>query len=428
MKTISSLLPGIFTAVFFCTFAIPAASQSTFVLEADNLFDGTDLHHNWSVIINGNRISTVGPSDQIESPESAVVLSFTDATILPGLIEGHSHVLLHPYDETSWNDQVLVESEAERVARGVNHLRKTLEAGFTTIRDLGSEGAGYADVGLKTTVEKNIIPGPRMIVSGRAIVATGSYGPKGFHSGVRVPLGAEAADGARLQAVTRDQIGKGADFIKVYADYRWGPGGTAEPTFSEDELSLIVATAKSSGRQTVAHASSPEGMRRAILAGVTSIEHGDDGTQEIWDLMKEKGVVLYPTIAAGYSISTYNGWDPSTDEPPRVKNKAQSFREAVRAGVTIGMGGDVGVYPHGENALEMELMVNYGMTPLEVLRSATSVNADTFELASSIGRIKPGLLADIVVVSGNPIDDVTAIRDVLVVIKDGEIIVDNRER
>ena len=227
------------------------------------------------------------------------VLQLDGHTVLPGLIDLHTHLLLHPYDETPWNDQVLKESEAERVARAVNHVRDSLLAGVTTMRDLGSEGAGYADVGIRDSIDKGIIPGPRLLVAGRAIVATGSYGPKGFHERVDVPLGAETADGFDdLVRVVRDQIGRNVDFIKVYADYRWGPDGTAQPTFTQAELETIVEVTRSSGRPVVAHASTAEAMRRAVLAGVETIEHGDGGTPEVWALTREHGVALCPTLAS----------------------------------------------------------------------------------------------------------------------------------
>jgi imidazolonepropionase-like amidohydrolase len=306
------------------------------------------------------------------------------------------------------------------VARATVHARKTLLAGFTTVRDLGSEGAGYADVGLKQAIDENIIIGPRMIVAGRAIVATGSYGPKGYDLDSHVMLGAEPADGQDLIRVVRDQIGKGADVVKVYADYRWGLHEEARPTFSIEELKLVVETAASSGRGVVAHASTAEGMRRAILAGVETIEHGDNGTAEVFALMKEKGVALCPTIAAGDAVSQYRGWKKGTDpEPQRIRNKRESFKLALRSGVTICAGGDVGVFAHGDNARELELMVEYGMSPIDVLRSTTSVNAKVFHIGDETGSIRPGLKADIVVVKGDPSRTISDIRAVQLVMKDG---------
>ncbi|RMF21527.1 MAG: amidohydrolase family protein, partial [Bacteroidetes bacterium] len=283
------------------------AQESGLLLRPQWLFDGQALHEGWEVWVEGAHIRAAGPVGTLPAPEGSEVLELQGQTLLPGLIEGHSHILLHPYDETSWNDQVLKESWAERVARATVHLRKNLEAGFTTLRDLGTEGAGYADVGLRESIEKGILRGPRLLVAGRAIVATGSYGPKGFAPHVHPPLGAEEADGDDLIRVVRDQIGHGVDFIKVYADYRWGPQGEARPTFTREELETIVRVAASSGRPVVAHAATAEGMRRAVLAGVQTIEHGDAGTPEVFRLMAERGVALCPTLAAADAVLQYRG-------------------------------------------------------------------------------------------------------------------------
>jgi imidazolonepropionase-like amidohydrolase len=408
--------------IFALLMAHLSHAQTPIVLRPANVFDGQEMHAGWTVVITGDKIAAAGPADKISTSADARTIDLPNETLMPGMIEGHSHLFLHPYNETSWNEQVTNESFALRTARATAHALKTLQAGFTTIRDLGTEGAGYGDVGIKEAIEQGIIPGPRMIVVTRAIVARGSYGPK-LSTELDLPQGAQEASGVdEIVSAAREQIGKGADWVKLYADYRWGKGEPSRPTFSEEEMAAAVKAAHSAGRPVAAHAISAEGMRRAAMAGVDTIEHGDDGTPEVFKLMKSKGVAFCPTVAAGDAVSQYQGWKKGSDpEPERIRKKRESMRAARDAGVTFIMGGDVGVFAHGDNAREMELLVHeYGFSPLEIVRQATSGNAKIFKLDDR-GRISPGLLADLISVSGDPSKDVAALRQVRLVMKGGAI-------
>jgi imidazolonepropionase-like amidohydrolase len=397
-------------------------SNNSYYLTADRVFDGEVMHEGWAVIVEGDKIVAAGPKNKIKEPTGATKINFPNSTITPGLIEGHSHLFLYPYNITDWDTQVLKETDAYRTARATVHAKNTLMAGFTTARDLGTEGAGYSDVALKRAINEGIIPGPRLMVAGRAIVSTGSYGPKGYDHDQEIMLGAEPADGNDLIRVVRDQIGKGADFIKIYADYRWGINGEDQPSFTLDELKLINEVTRSSGRVMVCHAKSKEAIKRSVLAGAETIEHGDFIDVEIGKLMKEHNVTYYPTVSAVDVISQYRGWKKGVSpEPANVTNKKKSFKEAIASGVTIGMGGDVGVYPHGQNVLEMELMVEYGMKTMDVLKAATSVNARTFHLENQVGFVKEGLKADLVIVTGDPSKNISDLRKVKFVMKDGVV-------
>jgi imidazolonepropionase-like amidohydrolase len=400
--------------------AATTAAQTVTLLRPARVFDGESVHEGWAVRVRGDRIDAVGPLDGVAA-SGATAIDLPGATLLPGLVEGHSHLLLHPYDEASWDDQVAHESQSLRVARATNHLRETLMAGFTTIRDLGTEGAGYADVGLRQAVAQGIVVGPRVLASTRAIVATGSYGPSGFASEWTVPQGAEEVDGIEsMIRVVRSQIGHGADWIKLYADYRWGTQSGAHPTFTRDQLAAAVQTAHASGTPVAVHSTTAEGMRNAIDAGVDTIEHGDGGTPDVFALMAAKHIALCPTLAAGDATAQYAGWKKGEQpEPSGIVRKRASFKAAVASGVTIVSGSDVGVFRHGDNARELELMVNYGMTPIAALRSATSVAGRVFHM--DIGQIGKGMLADLIAVEGDPARDISALRRVRFVMKNGAV-------
>lgn len=399
-----------------------AQSDAPILLKPARVFDGVaaEPHDGWVVLVNGDTIAAAGPAEKVEVPKGAKVIELPNATLLPGLIDAHSHLLLHPYDETKWDDQVLKESLAERVCRATNHAKANLLSGFTTLRDLGTEGAGYADVGIKAAIEKGIIPGPRLLVATKAIVATGSYAPRAFAPEWRIPQGADEADGEKLRTVVREQIRGGADWIKVYADTPHGPEPGPRPAFSLDELKLVVATAKDAGVPVVAHAQSKEGMRRATLAGVETIEHGDEGDVEVFRLMAKHNVGYCPTLAAAEAYARYfGGWRPGKPETAALKAKRASFKAALDVGVTVVNGSDVGVFAHGDGARELELLVDYGLTPAQALRAATSTAAKALHRDGKLGAVRAGLLADLVAVEGDPTKDVKALRKVTFVMKGG---------
>jgi imidazolonepropionase-like amidohydrolase len=392
------------------------ADDRPILLKPARVFDGTKVQDDWVVLVKGERIEAAGPAASVKAPDDARTIALPQMTLLPGLIDAHTHMLLHPYNEAAWDDQVLKEPYALRVCRATNHLRSTLLSGFTTIRDLGTEGAGYADVGLKQAVEQKIVPGPRVLTTTRAIVATKSYAPAGFAPEWTIPQGAEEADGAALQRVVRDQIGRGADWIKVYAD---NPKGA---TFSVDELKLIVETARSQRVPVCAHATSKEGMRRAAQAGVETIEHGYEGDVGVYRLMAERNVALCPTLAASEAMAKYRGWKVGTDpEPAVLKSHRAAFKEALESGVVIVNGSDMGVFAHGDGARELELLVDFGMKPPDALRSATSVAAKALHQETRIGTVKPGLFADLLAVEGDPTRDIGALRKVRLVMKGGTV-------
>ena len=410
------MLPLIFSTIA-CLFHNPAI-----VLKPDHLFDGTaTLQSGWIVVVDGNRIVAVGPASTVTTPPGARTIHLAGCTLLPGLIDAHTHLMLQPYDMATWDDQVSRQPMAERVCRATVHARANLMSGFTTLRDMGTEGAQFSDVGLKSAILKRVISGPRLLVTTRAIVASGSYAPRSFAPEWRIPQGAEEADGEHLREVVRRQIRAGADWIKVYADTPHGPGETPRPAFSLQELELVVATARDAGVLVAAHAQPKEGMRRATMAGVATIEHGDSGDLALFRLMAEKKIGYCPTMSMSEAYARYAGWKSGTPPPADIISKRASFRAALDSGVTIVNGSDMGVFAHGDGVRELELLVAHGMTPLQALHAATGAAAKALRVDHLVGRIQLGLEADLIAVEGNPCQEIGALRKVRCVMKNGEL-------
>jgi imidazolonepropionase-like amidohydrolase len=406
--------------VVFATTALAADPPKPIVIRAARLIDGRSgpVVTPGIVVVRGNKIESVGTV-----PPDAKVIDLGDATLLPGLIDAHVHVLLQgDITAADYDAQLFRESMPYRALRATKALRIALQHGFTTVRDLETEGAMYTDVDLKKAINNGIIAGPRMVVSTRAMSVTGGYGPSGYAPDVTYPMGVQIVDGAENgRKAVREQIAHGADWIKVYADrsYFIDKDGTLSsiPTFTVEEMKAIVDEAHRLRHKVAAHAMARPGIGNALAAGVDSIEHGVAIPDDLLDIMHAKGVYLCPTLTVTDYVSPGRGgiWA----KMPDIHH--DSFWRALRKGVKIAFGTDAGGFDWSalNEAKEFEYETRFGMTPMQAIESATRVAAELLDMSDRVGTIEPGKLADLVAVPGNPLQDITAMERVVFVMKDG---------
>src|SRR6266853_534882 len=413
--------------------AIPTNAKpgQVVVIRAGTLIDpraGT-VKHNQIITIRGDRVESVGEASGANSPAGATVIDLSNATVLPGLVDSHTHIFLQGEDPAlgGYDVQLLKYPIAYRAARATVSVRRALEQGVTTLRDLETEGAGYGDVGIKQAIEEGYIPGPRLFVSTRAISTTGGYPLEGYAPELEMPKGAQIVDGpVEARKAAREQLDRGADWIKVYMTHRsWvGKNGelVSQPTLTVEELKAIVDEAHGWGKKVACHAYSGIGLHRALDGGCDSIEHGLDLDDAAIRQMKEHGTWLVPTLGVYYT-----DWSPAnTPDGKRDRARAAvhevSFKKAMKAGIKIAFGTDMGGIPWTEPiANEFGYMVKFGMSPMDAIKSATSTAANLLDKNGELGVIAPGAYADVVAVQGDPLATIDALKSVTFVMKDGTV-------
>jgi imidazolonepropionase-like amidohydrolase len=414
-------------ALFLSLAALSSSAQQITVIKAGTLIDGRsgEAKKNQTIVIRGNRIESVGAA----IPAGATVIDLSNMTVLPGMIDAHTHIFLQGEDPAKggYDIQLLNYPAAYRAARATVAARRALEQGFTTIRDVETEGAGYGDVGIKRAINEGIIPGPRMFVVTRAISSTGGYNLEGYAPEIEVPKGAQIIDGPiEARKAARQQLENGADWIKVYMTHRsWldRQGNlVSQPTLTLDEIRAITDEVHGWKKKVACHAYGGEGLQRALDGGCDSIEHGLDLTDANVAQMAKQGTWLVPTLAVYY---THND-PPDTPSGKRDRKRWEvhgpSFQRAMKAGVKIAFGTDMGGIAWDEPiAQEFARMTEFGMSPMDAIRSATSRAADLLDMTGDIGVIAPGAYADIVAVSGDPLRDVDVLKNVSFVMKDGSV-------
>jgi imidazolonepropionase-like amidohydrolase len=408
--------------------SLSAQSNQWVVIRAGRLFDpqqGTFIAHA-IVVVHGDRITAAGAGEQVKTPVGAEVIDLGNATLLPGLIDAHTHLFLTGESGGRYDEQLLKESWQYRTIEAVVNARKDLEAGFTTMRDLETEGAMYSDADVRNAINRGLIPGPRLQVATRALSTTGGYALEGYSPEVTVPSGLQKVDSpwAARQAV-REQISYGADVIKIYSThhFHFTPDGklVSIPTFTLEEIQAIVDEAHREGVKVACHAYGGVGLHNCLDAGVDSIEHGLDLDDAAIQKLVQKHIYYVPTLYA-YEFEPEEDLKATGGKTSRARIHEASFRKAVAAGVVIAFGTDVGPFPHGTQAKELEYMVRFGMRPVEAMRAATSVAAELLGWQDRIGSVEPGKFADLVAVVGDPATDITELERVKFVMKGGQVV------